>query len=338
MTTKKLFDDIVNYIRIDAKNLSITYKGDEFFDPSDLIKEQLHQLPEMIQHISLKACLTRLIFELYYEGSLYKNYSATSHGIDPNIGIDWNFCSELRRNNSSNGWWNPNYSVTQMNEDGSLLAIKKGIVISAHKNDCNNNSITEGDVVSIKTPSSNIIQDFYMAYGNYTCSFDENVVLIFFNLDCNSAVSLTRIITNDLNQSKVPFVLHILNNPLKFRQYNSCFLRINKLDYVNTIDLVKKFCLEHTFSFIDEIPAFTKRVSNGISVAEAPLGQIFFPEGFGHTRCEVIAQALYHCHQSEQESSHSKIDYINRCFAESSIDVHHPYLNPGSEDIYKYLD
>jgi hypothetical protein len=334
MGTKELIDDIINHIKIDEDNLFITYKEDICPSPLGEVKEQLCQIPINTKERIIEAYLIDFLCKMYYEGS-FDSCSKMSQTNE--IDLDWSFCTELQNNNTGTGWWNPSYHVIRANTNGEMMVKKKGITICVSINDCDNSSAIEGDLVSIKTPSSNIIPEYYMAYGNSVCSFDINATLIFFNLDCRGAITLTRELTSGLNKSMIPFVLHVLHSPAKYRRYNSCFLRINKIDFFNVRNLVQEICEKFTLNLVDKIPAFTKKIYCGISIAEAPLGQLFFPEGFGYTRCEIVAKALYYCHKSGQNSTKSKLNCIHQFFKDNKVDINYPYLNPESEDIYNII-
>jgi hypothetical protein len=97
--------------------------------------------------------------------------------------------------------------------------------------------------------------------------------------------------------------------------------------------LLQQICLQWMpAEFNKVVPAFTKRLADGVSIAEDPSTG----ESFGMSRCGIIADGLIQSWQLRQSSTDDKLACIQTAFDRSRVSFEAPYLNPGSEDIYQF--
>ena len=54
-------------------------------------------------------------------------------------------------------------------------------------------------------------------------------------------------------------------------------------------------------------------------------------------RCQIVANALLEAWERHKNAFEERIEIIYQHFAQNSIDLQYPYLNPTSEDIYQPL-
>jgi hypothetical protein len=91
---------------------------------------------------------------------------------------------------------------------------------------------------------------------------------------------------------------------------------------------------EHQAYFQPDIPLFTKFLAPGVGLAEEPDQKSAAQESFGLNRCQIVANALLEAWRNGKMGIEERLRVIEQHFAQHFIDIHHPYLNPNSEDIY----
>jgi hypothetical protein len=70
---------------------------------------------------------------------------------------------------------------------------KKGITVQIQRDRhlrLEEQSTVIGDFVSVYSPSSRIINEYYMAFGNLVSFFDNSPVFIYFNFSAEGAVAI----------------------------------------------------------------------------------------------------------------------------------------------------
>jgi hypothetical protein len=80
-----------------------------------------------------------------------------------------------------------------------------------------------------------------------------------------------------------------------------------------------------------DVPLFTKLLSRGIGLAESPSTG----ESFGMHRCRLIAEAIIESRRQGRDDVEARLMAAEDRFAAEGLSLARPYLNPGSEDIYK---
>jgi hypothetical protein len=351
MQVIQLVQKIASHVQVKYLDLSVShpnYQMPKQADDVDVIAV-LKNLPQEIQDQHLTSLLRNLIFYIYYSGeiALTRNQVVKAdYEIElDNIAaeVDWEFCERLDKNNQGKGWWNPGFRILKQELNGSLSVQKKGITVQIQRDRhlrLEEQSAVIGDFVSVYSPSSRIVNQYYMAFGNLVSSFDNSPVFIYFNFSAKGAVAIMKYLTTILNEIKIPFCLDVLYNPSNYGRYDSGNLRINKDSYEVVRQVLQTVYAENKPCFQTQIPIFTKMLAPGLALAEHPEPEYrsHFMETFGMNRCQIVANALLKAHKNGDESPESRMKYILQHFECLGIDLERPYLNPNSEDIYTPLD
>ncbi|NEO12817.1 MULTISPECIES: T3SS effector HopA1 family protein [unclassified Moorena] len=348
MENLEYLQDIVNQFYINSTEFLISYPNYHPLKPSDDAIAKLQQLPQNIQNDYLSSLITDLIFSIYHNDKfiietneiiplkskdqvLLKNISSE---------VDWEFFQQLQNNNPGKGWWNPGARVIRQEADGSLALDKKGLTIHVKPEDhlrLEDQSAVEGDWVSVFTPSYQIVNQFYAAFGDNVQYF-RNWVYIYFNFSSKGAVALMKEITIKFNELSINFIFHVLHNPINYGRYDAGMLRFDKDDYLSIREVLKNVYVENAIHFEPQVPLFTKMLAPGLGLAEKPEENFKYLDGFGMNRCKILAKALLEAHLNKDDSPEARMKYIIKHFENAGIDLERPYINPGSEDIYTPLD
>jgi hypothetical protein len=81
-----------------------------------------------------------------------------------------------------------------------------------------------------------------------------------------------------------------------------------------------------------ESPAFTRPLAHGVSVGEHAAG---LGGSFGTSRCRLLAEGIVTAHEHGVTRLADRFDIVARRFVEHGLDVHAPYLAPGSTERYE---
>ena len=205
-------------------------------------------------------------------------------------------------------------------------------------------------MVKILLPSNQIESFYYIAIGNAGSQYldqQTRLVSIYFNLSSDGAVVVMDSLTQQLNaitpclalgEIALPFSFKVLYNPAYYHCYDSAILSFDSRDYQAIFPILQSIYLEHQSYFQPEVPLFTKVLAPGLGLAEAPEEKFFEQDNFGRNRCRIVTNGLLAAYQQGDESPQVRMREIRQQFSLMKIKLHHPYLNPKSEDIYKPLD
>jgi len=84
--------------------------------------------------------------------------------------------------------------------------------------------------------------------------------------------------------------------------------------------------------FLDpDVPLFSKKIADGLSVAEDP----GTGESFGQSRCQRLAESVWNCYLRGDQSIDARLDEFRQLVTKSGIDPDHLHLNAGSLDWYE---
>ena len=112
----------------------------------------------------------------------------------------------------------------------------------------------------------------------------------------------------------------------------------DKKDYEVVREVLQIVYRENEQHFKVEIPLFTKQLAVGLGLAEEPDQKFDVQESFGMNRCQIVANGLLGAWYQGDSSNKERMKAILQQFSLLGIDLQHPYLNAGSEDIYLLLD
>lgn len=356
-----ILQDITQNIQI-RPDFCITHKNYKPFEPLTATVKQLRKLPVEIQEKYLSSLLQHFIYGIYYSGSLKKHLllerktdttvleENSENDVHSNsLVVDRDFYDRLHINNNGKGYFDPGWQVVdQCREDKTLIAIKRGLTLHLKYDlteKVKSTLVANKEVILVKLPKNKVQNGFYVAVGDagmyaHNSNHDrKNIVRVYFNLTAEGAPPIMNSLTQKLNDAFVPFHFKTLYNPLGYDERCDCaVLYFGKENY----DLVK-YTLEYVYSkhrayFQTKVPLFSKLLAPGLGLAEEPNQKFAERESFGQNRCQIIAKSLLEAKIQGNNTSQERMAAINQNFSSLGIDLHHPYLNSNSQDIYTPLE
>lgn len=342
--------DIVRNVQIQS-NFCISHPA---YKPLELPAEVLarfQRIPSDLQNKYLNLQLQSFLYGIYYNGSkqaaLAPDASSADLALHQNLenntflGVDLKFYERLHKSNSSEGYFDPGWSVLRQESDGSLAVTKGGLTLHIERDrhlQLADQSAAVGDSVAIRMPRNLVQNGFYMAVSNAGPDTHPETVRVYFNLSHEGAVAVMRSLTQQLNQIRISFTFKVLYNPSDYGRYDSGVLYFKRSNYQAVRQVLISVYAENQSHFRTDVPLFTKLLAPGLALAEEPDCKFAAQESFGMNRCQIVANGLLEARQKGNESTECRMASIHQHFSRLGIDWQRAYLNANSEDIYTPLD
>ena len=351
-----ILEDIAKNVEIHS-NFGICHPNYKPLQLPEEVVSRFQELPLNLQHKFLDSQLCGFLYGLYYNGSLLTALDSNTESFDATrlqnlendtfLGVDMGFYDRLHASNSGTGYFDLGWQVMGEESDRTLAVKKNELTIYVERDHHllpAQLTANLGDWVAIKMPRNIVQNGFYMAVGNlgqYSSGNPDSqkqLVRVYFNLSPEGAVAVMEQLTQQLNAVPIPFSFKALYNPKNYWRYDAAVLYLEKHNYATIRQVLQSVYAEHQAHFGEEVPLFTKLMAPGLALAEEPNRKFSAQESFGLNRCQIVANSLLEARQQGNESMGNRMRSILDNFARQEIDLQHPYLNPGSQDIYTSLE
>jgi HopA1 effector protein family len=341
-------EDIASKIEI-QDNFTISHERYLPLEISPEVIDSLQQLPIAAQDNYRQLQLQNFLNRVYFSGGgkAYRSTALTDiqppQQLENNTvqGVNVEFDRSLRASNCGTGFFDPGWQVKGICRDGSLKVIKHRLTLSVTRDrhlPLAQRSAAVGDPIDILMPSNTIDDGYYLAIGNAGKAKSDLLVEIYFNVSTAGAIELMKSITTALNQLELPFVFKVLHDP---DSYLDCcdvaILTLDRCNYLTIESILEQIYRLNLAYFRPFMPAFTKLIAPGLSIAESPQTTVDAPD-FGKYCCQIIAAALLTARQQHDESTANRQLLIRQSFSDQGLDWERPYLNCYSEDMYPSFD
>lgn len=250
-----------------------------------------------------------------------------------------NLIPVLSQANQTPDRWDPGWRIYQQNPDGRIM-VQKGersrtaVVGEYAANKWPGMTPTVGEQVNLRVypGTGDLQQGFYYAFGSaLSDQFDEYALLRFyFNVQAYAAPELLAGLTAQMNRYGVPFRFKTLVDASAYRRADAAVLYVAKKHY----DLVASLLCDLRVTLGDKLrtstPMFSKTLVPGIGMAEEP----GTGESFGMHRCRLVAEGVVDAWLAGSQAVAARSAAVQQRFATNGIDLHTPYLNPRSVNLF----
>lgn len=276
----------------------------------------------------------RIYSDLYTRGGA----PSTIWGNDGDVGDNPEvFASKLSAANTGVGSWEGGWCAVEATPTGVSVR-KNGLLLWVRPDDCLFPDVHEkaGTAVCLRLPK----ELFSMSPGYYLALSDENdeaaaldtIVRIYWNLTAIGAAAFLTEATRLLNAAGLFFRAKVLNDPRAYGRCDAGVIYLHKHQYPAAANI-----LAHTYRSVAVhmrplTPLFTKVLAPGLALAEDPGGA----ESFGQHRSHLLAEGVVRAHELKARNEEAQFRVLCECYSKAGISLRHPYLNPGSEDIYAF--
>lgn len=316
------------------------------------INGQLRNIPQLQQPFaspSVKTADTHAMEEPrgaqmlmpYLENELYsKFYIKPTEGNNSNTYI-WqarDFMNELSRANNGTGTWESGWKIVSVEDSGRIKVTKDNIIFWVDMTGIltKKKNIRPGDFCRIRIAKEmrQLVPGFYMAIGNGDINNQrdtmKNLVRLYWNLTSEIAPTYMRLVTERLNAGSLPFRTKVLSDPRSYTRADAGVLYIEKVYFTRIRNAVNDIYNQIKDHLKPEVPMFTKRLYDGLGLAEDPGNGM----SFGMSRCKILAKSLCNCYEKGYSDMESRMSVFASSFEEEGINPELPYLEPKSQDIY----
>jgi HopA1 effector protein family len=334
----EILQDIAQHVHIEEDG-SICHTIHGQVQPDD----RFETLPPILQQRFLSLQLRNFLYDIYFSGSRMNPVDSIDAPLENNRawGINLDFFTTLRENNSGQGFGDPDWLVIGQDEDG-LVAVQKQeltlyLIPEQHLYPLEQ-STEIGATVTVKMPHNRLQNGCYIAIGDagvIELEDTEQRVNIFFNLVAEGAASVMQHITTHLNTLQIPFTFKLPYDPLDYDRQDTAILCFHKSQYPLVWQALNAIYPQARSHFRAAVPFCTKPLAPGIALAEEPDSKFSAQENFGTHRCQLIANGLLEA-QGEGAIEFRLVAILNQ-FYQAALELEYAHLNAGSEDIYEPL-
>lgn len=234
----------------------------------------------------------------------------------------------------SHGW-------TLLESDGHVAKVRKDeltLYLSSRMVSAPVSEAAASPLVSVPMPKAfmGLSPGYYLAVGDCELPSADAArwARIYLHLSPAGAVQFMALATPVLNECRLAFNLKALNHPASYDRCDTVVLYINRADFHAVAKALAPAVMGVSLELRAGVPALTKELRPGVSVAENPGSA----QSYGEHRCALLAEALVRAHELRARSIQARIAVVEERLTAAGIDVDAPYLNPGSTDCYVWPD
>jgi hypothetical protein len=272
---------------------------------------------------------------------LYHRCYCHSHDSPPPMARavtpDAEFTKTLSLANSGADRWDAGWTTDFASPDGALYVRKGDRQLRVMPGEYVAEAVTfrpvvAGSAVVVRAPrESHAVQPgFYFALGETLGDFwdEQQTIRFYFNAGSPNAAELIRALTKSLNRFQVPFRMKALNDPAAYTRADAIVLYVTRRLYSCVCRLIGALPSSITSKFRPRVPLFTRKLRNGVGVAEDPGNG----ESFGMQRCRLVAEGIVEAGRSGRHDLAAKVRAVRGRFEASGIDLERPHLRGGLVD------
>jgi hypothetical protein len=290
--------------------------------------QQANPLATLLEQTLYQHCYSRA-----FDGALRDESGQPLHGLD--------LTPALSEANATRERWDAGWQVQQVLPSGQVLAHKAG----------RQRALWPGEFLSTDAPglmprpgtnlsvffmreTTTMQPGFYFAFGETPAGELDNFSLarFYWNLRPEGAAPLIRSLTRGLNRFQVPFRVKCLTNTAFYQRNDSAVLYVEKRFYPVTARVLAGVYEEVSQHLRPDTPLFTRRLADGLALAEEP----YTGESFGMQRCRILAEGLLGAHALSLRDDAARLEEVERHFNAYGLTLDAPYLNPRSVDLYEF--
>jgi len=246
--------------------------------------------------------------------------------------------AELSAANCGKGTWEPGWIIQGKEEEGRTPVRKQQLTlwVTPHQLRSVGSSLRPGTPCRIRVGKElrELMPGFYVAIGDgdeRSQRDDEGrLVRLYFHVGISGAVPFIRIVTAVLNRAGIPFRAKVVNQQEGYPRADAAVVYLDKREYRRAAPLLPAIHGPLAEYLHKEIPLFTKRMADGLGLAEDPEDE----QSFGQHRCRIITSGLWNAFVSGHSDDASRLKAVCEALTQSGLNADALYLQPGSVDDY----
>ena len=268
-------------------NFTIAHPQHPDFTVAEMVADRLLASPIEIQTKFLVQHLQSYLMGTYFS-QVYREPPTQPQSFANDA--TW-FLGQIQTANSSQGYYDLNWTVESIEADEQVVVIKDGLRLYMPSNCVHvpNGELSPGELVEIVMPKNIMTIDRYVAIGNYGRLPELPVTNVYWNASPAAALAVIGALTTGLNQLAIPFELQIEPDTSSYHRLEPLILAIRSSDYPKIAPLLLQTHLAHPTRI--GVPPFAYRLATGVAVAETENPQI----DFAAQCCRSISFGIVSC-------------------------------------------
>lgn len=304
------------------------------------LQEQIVQSNGVLPHNKGVFLLKDVIYQAFYsqETEVYlANLNNTTLTSDPTT--KQQFIEQLSTHNQSVNGWDLGWIVHLITPQGQVYARKNEQLRLLEPGkfrllDSSRPLQPMSEVHILKEREFNDAKSvFYFVNGNALIAQTPHIARFYWNITPEGAPLLIRLLTQHLNEYKVPFQFKCLNDPALYIRKDAAVLYIEKRHFKITMGLLEELIGAMTPFLKNPTPLFTKVLHTGLSFGENPLDQ---QNSFGMHRSHMIAEGLWNAFLTGKHTVEEKVEAMTEVWLRNHMSLDQPFLNPLSQFPYSF--
>ena len=242
------------------------------------------------------------------------------------------FMEQLSKANQSFRQFDRNWKVYEIDQDKQAYAQKNGelriVYPKTYISHNQENPLAIGDLIDFYCFRESKTQQavFYYIFGETFFDKNSHKMRIYWNIEPKGASTLIELISKLFNTYQVPFTFKCLNHPDLYIRNDSAVLYFDKDDLMIVHQIIKRVIPKIQSYLKIAVPLFTKKIANGVSIAEDPGGG----KSFGNNHCKALAEALVAAFMNQLTGTKHN-DFIYQYLLERGIDPKRMAFHPHTQ-------
>jgi hypothetical protein len=243
---------------------------------------------------------------------------------------------ELSRANCGIGTWEPGWSVTVIEEGGSVVVHKHndGLTLWARPDQFRpvDGVLAVGTVGHLRVGKElrEMLPGYYTAIGDAETPADAVMVRLYWHLTAELAPAWMGELTRRLNRARIAFHAKAPSDPADYVRADAGVLYMSKADVLRALQPLREMHGVLSSGLGSATPMFTRRLARGLAIAEDPGDG----SSFGQHRCRLVAEGLLQAFAAGQTENIGRATAIAARFSEEGLSITRPWLSAGSRQRY----
>lgn len=174
---------------------------------------------------------------------------------------------------------------------------------------------------------------YWLTYSPGWQSEQKQLLRLYWNVTATGTPELLRQLTARIPEAE-KYCLKAPCVPAGYDRTDAVVLYILKDSYSRFAPMIREVYQRVASHLCTEVPKFTKRLADGLGLAESPAGE---KESFGTNRCRLVAEGLCHAAARSGLNDSSVMQSVSDVFKQAGLRLSRPYLESLDSPDYERI-
>ena len=249
------------------------------------------------------------------------------------------FLAELSSANAGRGKWESGWTVHRLEDDGQVVVARDGLKFWTDPSAVRTagRRVVPGAPCRVRVGKEvrHLVPGFYLALGDADGDLAPGrkanaLVRLYWNLSAEAAAPFLASASRLLNAAGLPFQAKVLSDPAAYVRADAGVIYIRRRDFPRVAEIIARVHDSIGPGLHVDVPLFTKRLADGLGIAEDPTDG----SSFGEHRCRLVAEALWCGFTMGLTHRDARAELLAAAFRRAGLDPRRPHLQNRSRDAY----